>query len=208
MTIASRDAPEALHTIVADELQAISRARGRGNLNGTPDDTGGGGAVPTGAALPLYGMPLAALGKDSLKNGPEAAMTSAQQLGWRFLVSDARGSKLVDLIDEAGGDPVAVTIKGPLVERFANAGARAESDQPDGHYDARVLDFGRLGMSELWLHCPDRADIFYSLSDPEPVRRDAAAVLEKAAARALRQGKSAGRRDAPTLDGKPDDRGG
>ncbi|MBD8637861.1 MULTISPECIES: hypothetical protein [unclassified Sphingomonas] len=208
MTIMSRATPESADAFVADELQAVSRSRGRGDFNTAAADAGGGASVPTGAGLPLYGMPLAALTEAALSDGSDAALGEARQLGWRYLISDARGPKIVDMLDQDGGKPAAMVIKGSLVDRFGKAGALAEEDAPDRLFEARVLDFGRLGMSELWLHCEDGPDVFYSLATPEPSRREASEVLGEAGDRARRQARLSDGGGGKSKRHRKDDRGG
>lgn len=79
-------------------------------------------------------------------------------------------------------------MRGPSVGRYGRAGQKAEQEAPeDVAFEPRVLDFGVLGQSELWLHSPDAEDRFYSLGTAEPVCRDTKAVLAEAMDRFARQ---------------------
>jgi hypothetical protein len=107
-------------------------------------------------------------------------------LGWRSTVVDAKGAALVDYITNRG--KVTGVVHGPSVKRLENAGRKAEQDAPvDQNYEPRILTFGTLGMSELWLHSETAPDRFYSLSDDVPEASTAEVMLHRASSLANQQ---------------------
>lgn len=63
-----------------------------------------------------------------------------------------------------------------------------ETASKPSRFEARVLDFGPLGMSELWLHSADGSkDKFFSLGAEDPQPRSAKEVFEEAEERPARQ---------------------
>ena len=178
MPIRTSNAPHDITTKVADDLGALARTRGEASLF---EDTGGGLTSPV-ASLPVYGI-----ARTALEHGGDAALAAAEQIGWRYLIQDGEGTGLVDHFGTVAGGSSRV-MRGPSVERYGKAGLVAEAEAPkDTAFEPRVLDFGVLGQTELWLHSPDAEDRFYSLGAAEPARRDAAAVMAEALSRAARQ---------------------
>jgi hypothetical protein len=141
----------------------------------------------------VYEMPVKDL-KDLKADGNEISLDRAVRCGWRFVVPDTGAvDTIVDYmgIDALGqgvgtgdaGQGVAVIKPGAPAVHFKRAREYARKDflsSPD-EFEARVLDLGNLGMSELWLYNPDPdvADKFYSLSAEEPHMRTADEVLDE-----------------------------
>ena len=214
MAILAPRVPALAYARVADELRDLSHARGGEKPAAPSDDAKAIVVPPSGAGLPIYGLPQSQLTVEAL-NDVAGALAAVRRLGWRFYVVDMNGSRLVDLLDRPGKPPpIALTVEGPSVDRFAEAGHYAEQDAPDRRFRPRVLEFGRLGMSELWLHGQGGDDLFYSLTDAAPTRRSAAEVFRDAAQRAQRRQLAPGASAAKTMAAKTtafrqsDDRGG
>jgi hypothetical protein len=140
-----------------------------------------GGAAPQAYVeashpLPVYSIPLKRLAELGVEG-----LSEARQQGWRVFVGDGADSRTVDVGAE---DMTAKSVRtGSYGAMVAQASALAESlAAEDIDYEARILDFGRLGMSALWLHAP-QADKFFTV-EPIPQERSTAEYLELAAQRA------------------------
>lgn len=170
-----------------------------------PDETGGGHAADGSAppvspgeaqALPLFSVPLAVLAK----RGPEA-LGKAKRRGWRLLVDEGGTVKLVDHINKTG---VASMSSGSALDHLLAAGEKAarEIEADEATYQPRVLEFGRLGRSALWLHAPDPEvkDRFFTVS-AEPEEVSGADFLAEAAEQAQARLAAAGESDDSEIGG-------
>lgn len=141
-------------------------------------ELGGQGAdlLQASPALPVYSIPQAALaeGGDVLKY--------AQHSGWRVLTTGGDESQLVEIEKDThralsvrrGSSAVILKRAGMMAERMASR---------DVAYEPRILDFGRLGMSALWLHSDQSPDLFFTL-EPDPQAQLEATLLNEAIRRA------------------------
>lgn len=176
MPIRAMNAPDDITAKIADDLGALARTRGEASLS----DIGGSLGAPI-VSLPVYGI-----SRDLLERGGNAALGDAKQIGWRYLVQDRDGAGLVDRFGTAA-DGSSRIIRGSSVDRYGKAGLVAEAETPENiAFEPRVLDFGVLGQTELWLHSDHAEDRFYSLGAAEPVRRDGTTVMTEALRRAGR----------------------
>ena len=175
--------PEDAVASVRAEVEALSTARQSPQLGGGTKALAAGRAL-TGLsqAYPLYAMPLAVVASTN----PEGALKHAEILGWRSNVVDGEGAALVDYFKD--GEGVAGVVRGPSAQRLHDAGKRAEKEAPaDQDFEPRILTFGTLGMTELWLHSQTGQDRFYSLTDDAPRPRSAEDVFKKASGLASQQ---------------------
>ncbi|MDT8278196.1 hypothetical protein RQ734_19185 [Roseomonas mucosa] len=192
MAITPLPPPDEMIQAVSNELHALNTASQA--LDRGQDDQGGAAGIPA-KSLPIFGLKADDLREIAPQDDPRGNILAekAQELGWRFLVHESGGTaSLVDCSppQEQGGKPSSMVIRGPSVERFQLAVEKATEKTPEGlKLEPRVLDFGPLGMTELWLHgIPEVEDLFYSLgkADSDASPRKASEVLEEAMER-LRQ---------------------
>lgn len=189
MSISRSSLPKGVAKTIAAELGARAAVHGTelaALADGDSGGTGAGGELID--AVPIYGVEEALLRRD-----PKAALADARPIGWRTLCTDPTNTELgVALVDsylrEGERDQVRV-IRGPMVSHFAAAGVLAEDELEGGkaEYEPRILDFGTLGLTALWLHSDKAADRFYPLGDEEAKRRNTRFVLEQAVRRARLQ---------------------
>jgi hypothetical protein len=184
MAIAPPTAPGA---IARAALQEASLARGLNQPQSVASalvDVGGGRKAEAAAAdpLPVYSIPI-----EDLAHDRHSHATDAIQHGWRVRTVDSHGEQLVDLARE--GAPVAVRrgVSGNILARAADL-AESTAD-PGVDYEARLLDFGQLGLSALWLHHDADDDRFYILGrQPRELKEDELiSEAERRARRFLRQ---------------------
>lgn len=184
MPIKPADVPDAVAINALTESQSVRRAQVPAGMRDFAVDIGGKPAQKAEASqpLPVYSIPIDVLAERGLAERGGKALSAAQQHGWRVLTSDSRG---VQLVDVAKDSELAVSVRrGSSVAILAKAGAMAEERaSADISYEPRILDFGRLGMSALWLHSDQGLDRFFTL-ELEPKERSEAQLLNEAGARA------------------------
>jgi hypothetical protein len=200
MAIVPRSAPDVIAQSAMDEATA-ARSTGAGAPDLEAFDVGGGAkAVATSSApLPVYTIPMEALAEER-----PSTMDDASQSGWRVLTADSRGSQLVD-VSATTAKPLSVR-KGRSVDMLTAAGQLAEDAAPPGTaYEPRILDFGRLSLSALWLHSQAAGDLLFRL-DSKPAAVSPADFLAEASRRARRY--IAHSTSAAARPGAPNDIGG
>lgn len=181
-----------------------------------PGDLGGGVGKP---GAPVDAVPIYGINETQLRDDPSAALRDARPIGWRTVCADPEDETLgVALVDsyaaEGRADQVRV-IRGPTVSRFAAAGTLAEDELEGGgaEFEPRILDFGTLGLTALWMHSPAVDDCFYPLGDQHAKQRNSEFVLDEAVRRAElqpRASETGGGGDEPLaqITDPSDDRGG
>jgi len=177
MTIVAKAAPGNVAEAALRETAASAGAAAR-SLNYA--ETGGGPPATTSSApLPVFSIPIGSLAAEQ-----GDLLGAAVQTGWRVLTTHGSARQLVDLDME--GSPRMVR-RGNAAAMVIRAGSLAEASVTGTTpFEPRVLDFGRLGMSALWLHDSSGDDRFFTLED-EPREIDAAELLGRAAGRASRR---------------------
>ncbi len=177
MTIIARDAPSYVAKAALKETAASAGAAAH-SLNYA--EAGGGPPTTTSSPpLPVFSIPIGSLAADQGN-----LLDAAVQKGWRVLTTHGSAQQLVDLDME--GSPRMVR-RGNAAAMMIRAGSIAETSVVGTTpFEPRVLDFGRLGMSALWLHDAAGGDRFFTLED-DPREIDAAELLGKAAGRASRR---------------------
>ena len=181
MGIKRNSLPGGLARAIASELGAQAAAHEDAAPFG---DTAGGADNPVDA-IPIYGVDEA-----RLRDDPKAALENARRIGWRTVTADveddAGGFALVDSYRSRGEADQVRVIRGPTVSGFAAAGtlAEAELDGEEAEFEPRILDFGTLGLTALWMHSPTATDRCWSLGTDRPELGDTASLLAEARRRA------------------------
>lgn len=189
--------PRSVPSIIAQNAIAEARAtedpgafagldkrpvRAEGVTPGLPSEetteAGGGAVLPSAAApLPVYTIPMEALAEKR-----PSSLDDAVQHGWRVLTRSGTGAQLVDL-SAVTGKPLAVR-RGRSVDILTKAATLAALSSPDDiDYEPRLIDFGRLGLSALWLHSDTNPDFLFRL-DGEPRKTSEVDFLDDATRRA------------------------
>ena len=127
--------------------------------------------------LPVYSIPQAAL-----IDGVGDVLKYAQHSGWRVLTTGSDGPQLVEIEKEThralavrrGSSAGILQRAGMMAERVASI---------DVAYEPRILDFGRLGLSALWLHSDQSQDLFFTL-ESDPQEQSETTILNEAMRRA------------------------
>lgn len=199
MTIAPAIAPDVIAQRAMAEASAARDLRRPPGMDRVLMDAGSGDRVEAAAADPL---PIYTIAIETLANELPSQIADASHQGWRVRTVDAQGEQLVDLGET--GEPLAVR-RGQSTEILKRSVALAEQVvEPDVAYEARLLDFGQLGLSALWLYQEHGADRFFSL-DREPHELKEDDLLADASARARRY---VAKSDRGAGDSAPTDVGG
>lgn len=180
MAISPAAAPPGLAQAAMQEAASARDLRRPDGADRELMDLGGGERVEAAASdpLPIFSVPIEALADETVSRVEDAV-----HRGWRVRTADAEGEQLVDLAVD--GEPLAVR-RGQSSSILLSAARLAEdAADPEASYEARLLDFGQLGLSALWLHREDGPDRFFSL-DREPRERGEDELLADASRRARR----------------------
>jgi hypothetical protein len=180
MPIKPVDAPAAVMANAMEESRLVSSGF-RSPFASMKSEAEIGGQAPNtqnpSRPLPVYSISPETLIKYGSKSLPYAA-----QHGWRVITMNNDGDQLVD-ISSTSYKPISVR-RGSSAAILAQASILAEKRlAADVSYEPRVLDFGRLGMSALWLHRKDGDDRFFTL-ETEPKEQSEQELLGEAQSRA------------------------
>lgn len=199
MPIIASSTPSIIGANALQEAQAGHVAR----TVAAPLDLGGQPPAPSKASPPL---PVYAISSASLIQSPDQALSTAEQSGWRVLTTGDGESQVVDV--EKGSNRALTVRRGASADILARAGLIAEqAADPATNYEPRILDFGRLGLSALWLHSDVHADLFFTL-EPQPKQTSDVELIAEAERRARMRASSADLGGATVNNVKAPDIGG
>lgn len=136
-------------------------------------DSGGGEPAKLHEPLARYH-----LDQEALSVATSAA--DAKQVGWCYLIGHGDNTRTI----EVSGNEVDAITQGKVATNVVRAMDVATSTVDEStQYEARLLEFGRVASSLLWLHTEIGKDRFFSLG-PDPEEVDEKTIVEKAAGKA------------------------
>jgi hypothetical protein len=175
MTIYRADAPKGWADLVAHQASVMRRSFSP-KLNA--DDSGGGGTITEiHDPFPVYYLPPEHL-------SVLASPSDAQQVGWRYLMTDGDALSSVDVKNDEGCPRVAVISRGGSAAALSAAQEAAKRQTGSQAYEVRILEFGRAGPGALWLHSDNVPDRFFALDSQQPKELTKNEVLFVAARKA------------------------
>jgi hypothetical protein len=135
-----------------------------------------------GPAEPTVSAPqrVFTVGLDSLAGG-RAIEEAAEPTGWRFLVEEGEEPVAAAEVQDQTGAAVPAQVSEGAFVRSTAEGLRAAEELPpvqETGFELRLLRVPAIYLNSLWLHAPDRPDLFVPL-DPAPPGLEAGASYEE-----------------------------